>query len=381
VNALHESVNETEAESSFRKGELKFQAKGKKMKGEFVLVRLKDDPKNWLLIKHKHAGNLKTTSANRSRASKPGNGKKAPLPDFVSPMLATLTKIPFDDPDWVFEIKWDGFRAVAHTGKEKKLYSRNGLDFSTKFPGILNGLDKIKKSCILDGEIVLFNKKGLPDFQKLQHFETNRNYPLVYYVFDILFSGGKEMVGVPLHERKKLLQSILPANDQIRYCDHVDEKGIAFFDIAKRRGLEGVIAKKKDSLYYPGIRSREWLKIKNVLGTEAVIVGYTEPKGGRLYFGSVILATKKGKGWIYRGHAGTGFNAGRLKELKTKMDKLVTRDSPFDKKVSVNGKVTWIKPKLVADIAYTEITRDNIFRHPVFLHLREDKKLKDLNEE
>ena len=225
------------------------------------------------------------------------------------------------------------------------------------------------------------NDKNLPDFQKLQHYENHLNYPLLYYVFDVLQVDGKSTTSLPLTDRKTLAQKLLKTNKVIRYCDHVEENGIAFFATAKEQGLEGIIAKKKDSTYATGVRSKEWVKIKNIQSTESVIVGYTEPKGGRYHFGSLILANKKGKGWEYRGHVGTGFTNDLLTSLKKLMKPLETTASPFKEEVPLNGKTTWLKPKLVADIAYTEITRDGIFRHPAFLRLRDEKKIASINDE
>jgi bifunctional non-homologous end joining protein LigD len=160
---------------------------------------------------------------------------------------------------------------------------------------------------ILDGEIVLLNEKNLPDFQKLQYYENHLNYPLIYYVFDILELNGKNMEKLPLTDRKTILKKLLKKNPVIRYCDHVDEHGISFLEKAKEQGLEGIIAKKKDSEYSSGYRSKEWLKIKNVQSTEVVIVGYTEPQGGRAHFGSLVLANKKGKQWLYGDMWARGF--------------------------------------------------------------------------
>ena len=400
VDENQNPITEKEALQAIKKGELKVELEGKKLKGGFVLVRLKDDDKNWLLIKHKDDHSTNTVYDAEEQLGKNGTpktigsiryGKGKKLKGFVKPMLATITKTPFNDPDWIYEIKWDGYRAIAETGGDEiKFYSRNGLDFRERFPGIVQALKKIKHQAILDGEVVLLNEKDLPDFQKLQHYETNLNYPLVYYVFDLLELNGKNIEHLPLIERKKLAKQLLKKNPVIRYCDHVEENGIGFLDTAKDRGLEGIIAKRKDSEYARGTRSREWLKMKNVQSTEVVIAGYTEPKGGRSHFGSLVLANKKtggngkaakGTEWEFRGHVGTGFNSAMLASLKKKMSALETDQSPFKSKVPLNGKVTWLKPKLVADIAYTEVTRDKIFRHPVFIRLRDEKGVKDVNEE
>ena len=400
VNEKHEAIAEKQALQSLKQGEIKFLLKGKKLKGEFVLVRLKDNEKNWLLIKHKDKFSTNTIYNAEEQTGKTipqktiasiRHGKTKKVETFIKPMLAGITKTPFDDEDWIFEIKWDGYRAIAEIEKkELRFYSRNGIDFSERFPAIYHALKKIKHDAILDGEVVLLNEKDLPDFQKLQHYENHLNYPLVYYVFDMLELNGKKMEDLPLIERKKLVKQLLKNSQTIRYCDHIDEHGISFLEKAKEQGLEGIIAKQKDSTYKRGARSKEWLKIKNVQSTEVVIDGYTEPKGGRSHFGSLIIANKKarpngssgrGKEWEYRGHVGTGFSSELLGSLKKKMKPLETSTSPFKTKVVLNGVVTWLKPKLVADIAYTEITRDRIFRHPVFLRLRNEKKSSEVNEE
>ncbi len=391
VSASHKPLSERAALEAIKKGELKFALKGKKLKGEFVLVRLQNDDKNWLLIKHRdeHAVNTVFDAEEYTGASAAPKtiasiryGKDKKVDHYIKPMLATLTDAPFSDPAWLYEIKWDGYRAIAETGKDKlRFYSRNGVDFTERFPVITQALKKIKHQAILDGEVVLLNEKDLPDFQKLQHYESNLNYPLIYYAFDILELEGKNMEGLPLTDRKKILKKMLGRNSTIRYCDHIENDGVGFFEKAREQGLEGIIAKKKDSAYSRGHRSREWLKIKNVQSTEVVIVGYTEPKGEREAFGSLVIASKKGSSWQYRGHVGTGFSGQLLRDLKKKMKLLETDQSPFAGKVPLNGAITWLRPELVADISYTEITRDNIFRHPSFLRLRDEKSAKEVNEE
>jgi bifunctional non-homologous end joining protein LigD len=343
-----------------------------------LLIKHKDEyAAHTIYDAEKQNGPIATTKAASIRSGAP---KK--IKTYIKPMLATVTKTPFDDTDWLFEIKWDGYRAIAEIkNKEIRFYSRNGIDFSSRFPSIATSLSKMKYDVILDGEIVLMNEKGLPDFQKLQYYENHLNYPLIYYVFDILELDGKNMEELPLTDRKKILKKIVGKNTIIRYCDHVVDKGITFFEEAREKGLEGIMAKKKDSVYTKGYRSKEWLKIKNVQSTEVVIAGYTAPKGGRTHFGSLVLANKKGKQWLYRGHVGTGFSHDLLADLKKKMKPLETEVSPFKTKVPLNGAITWLRPKLVADIAYTEITRDKIFRHPVFLGLREEKTTRSINEE
>lgn len=377
VDAKHKPITEKKALANIKAGELKIRLKGKKLKGEFVLVRLKNADKNWLLIKHTDVGkNRAQPAAALKRAKK--------ITPFVHPMLASIHDQPFNDPGWLFEIKWDGYRAIAEINSHKTplLYSRNGLDFSERFTSICKALQSIKHNAIIDGEIVLLNKNGIPDFQQLQHYENHMNQPLLYYVFDLLELNGKKTTGLPLSDRKKLLKKLIGRRKtQIRYCDHIEKDGIGFWKQAKQKGLEGIIGKKMDSEYAENKRSKEWLKIKNIQSTEALIAGYTKPKGSRNHFGALILATQKGRQLQYRGHVGTGFNEEALRTLKKKMEPLEMEKSPFKETIPLNDIVTWLRPKLVADISYTEITRDNIFRHPVFLRLRDEKKATQLNEE
>ncbi len=294
---------------------------------------------------------------------------------YIKPMLATAVDDAFNSKEWLYELKFDGYRAIAEIKKGKiLLYSRNGLSLAQRYPVIVSAVKKIKHTCVLDGEIVLLNEKGKPDFQKLQNYEQNKGYPLVYYVFDLLSLKGKETIHLPLTERKQLLKKIIKKNDIIIYSDHIETKGEDFFQAITRDDLEGIMAKKKDSLYFPGDRTKNWLKIKNKKTQEAIIVGFTEPKGSRLHFGSILLAQRKGKKLVYVGHAGTGFSDKTLTVLMKKMKPLATSKSPFETFIKTNAPVTWIKPKLVCEISYTEVTEDGILRHPVFKGLRPEKK-------
>jgi bifunctional non-homologous end joining protein LigD len=299
--------------------------------------------------------------------------------EYYKPMLATLADQPFDNPDWVFEIKWDGFRAVAEWQNQRlKFYSRNGLSFISKYPTITNALKKLKQDAVIDGEIVMFNEDNRPDFQKLQQYEDNKHLPLIYYVFDLLFLNGEDLRKLPLLERKKKLKKLVGKNEVIRYCDHFDQYGIDFFNKAAENNLEGIIAKRAESGYTTGVRTKEWLKIKHQLNREAIIVGYTEPRNSRKYFGALILAEYEGKNLKYLGHTGTGFNTKTLKEVWEKMQPLKTGSSPFKERVKVNAPVTWIKPKLVCQLHFTEVTEGGMLRHPVFLGLRTDKTFKEV---
>ena len=301
---------------------------------------------------------------------------------YIVPMFATAVDKPFSDPEWLFELKLDGFRAIADlSGKEVLLYSRNGLSLKERYPSISDALKKMKVNAILDGEVVLLNEENKPDFQKLQNYGNNKNYPLVYYVFDLLELKGKSLIEEPLIERKKMLKRIIKKSPVIRYCDHVEENGKDFFKVLTSDDLEGMMAKKMDSLYKPGYRTREWLKIKFHKSQEAIIVGFTAPKGSRKYFGSILLAQYRKDKLCYIGHAGTGFSESTLKDLYEKMRVLKTDKSPFDRTIRVNSPVTWIKPMLVCEVSYSEITREGMLRHPVYKGLRPEKVSKAIRVE
>ena len=298
----------------------------------------------------------------------------------VKPMLAKETNTPFDDKDWLFEIKWDGYRAISEIKDgEVKLYSRNGNSFKNAYPLVVSALQKIKHNVILDGEIVVLNKKGQPDFQKLQHYEDNTQYPICYYVFDVLQIDGRKTGELPLLKRKELLKQIIPnKNAVLKYADHIIGKGIGFYKAAQQNNLEGIMAKKADSEYYEGSRTGDWLKIKHHNSDEVIVVGFTEPAGARQYFGALVLATKTKKGLQYAGHTGTGFNDETLENVFGKLKKIISKTSPFKEKVKTNMPVTWVKPVYVAEIKFTEWTTDGKMRHPVFLQMRADKTIKDL---
>jgi bifunctional non-homologous end joining protein LigD len=305
---------------------------------------------------------------------------KEKLSKYYKPMLATLGDEPFDSDEWVFEIKLDGYRAIAEVDKKViRIYSRNGLSFNTLYPLITRELAALDINAVLDGEIVVFNDNNKPDFQKLQQFGDLKNGKLVYYVFDCLYVNGKSIMDKPLVERKEILQKLLPKNDVIRFAEHISSEGKAFFNEVKRMDLEGMIAKLSSSPYKIGKRSTDWLKIKNHSTQEAIIAGYTAPRNSRSYFGALILAIRENNKLKYIGHTGTGFTNRVLKDVYEKMQHLVRRDSPFDKKVPVNSHVTWVDPKLVCNIEFSEVTQGGILRHPVFMGLRVDKSALETN--
>jgi bifunctional non-homologous end joining protein LigD len=308
------------------------------------------------------------------------SGRNEKLASFIKPMLAQIHEDPFDSAEWLFEIKWDGYRAVAEiTNGEVKLYSRNGLSFLSLYPRVAQALSKIREEAVLDGEIVVFNQNNKPDFQKLQQYSGDHAFPIVYYVFDCLSYKGKSLVNLPLLERKKIAKKIIPKSSVIRYSDHVEKNGKDFFQNVIKMDLEGMIAKRANSVYHVGKRTADWLKIKNHNTQEAIIVGYTPPKGSRTLIGALVLAIMdKGK-LRYIGHTGTGFTNQMLRELHQKLQPLVKEASPLTEKVPLHSKVTWVEPVLVCNVKYTEITVDGILRHPVFQGLRIDKQASEAN--
>ncbi|MEJ7829444.1 MAG: DNA ligase D, partial [Segetibacter sp.] len=277
-------------------------------------------------------------------------------------------------------IKWDGYRAIAEVDEgDVKFYSRNGNSFISAYQPIYQELLILNINAVLDGEVVVINEEGKPDFQKLQYYSENTHLPLLYYVFDLLELNGKKLYSLPLIERKNLLKVLIENNPIIKYSDHIEESGEDFFEVSKQKNLEGIMAKKKDSHYYPGKRSADWLKIKHHKSDEAVIAGFTAPRGGRKYFGALVLGIFAEGKFTYIGHTGSGFNTELLKEISAKLQPLIRETSPFTEKVKTNMPVTWVEPKYVCELKFTEWTSDGKLRHPIFLRLREDKTVSDLN--
>lgn len=298
----------------------------------------------------------------------------------LRPMLATLVKKPFDNKDWVYETKWDGFRIIAVLDPRKKpvLYSRNLIDVSAKYPSLCRALGKIKAKAVFDGEMVALDKRGRSRFQLLQNYAETRA-PLRYVVFDLLFAGGRDLRKLPLLERKETLRKLLPRDSSLLYSEHVVQAGIALFKQAKKKGLEGVIAKRAAGRYYSGKRTREWLKFKAVLEQEVVIVGFTKPRRSRKYFGSLVLAVydKERRRFVYAGRAGTGFDDISLKAIYAKLLPLRSA-KPIAERVPDEASTSWVRPVLVGEVQFTEWTSAGEMRHPAFLGLRSDKKPRDV---
>ena len=326
--------------------------------------------------------NVKTTSEPAeikkavTTAPKPASKKKKADPSTMKAMLATLSDKPFDHDDWIFELKYDGYRTLAFIDDDVELLSRNNLSFNKLFSALIPELKKIKHAVVLDGEVVVEDQDGHSDFQLLQNYQRTGKGKLEYYVFDILSLDGNDTRSLPLMERKDLLQMLLKKYKfkNVFFSDAVKSKGKKFYDLAASSGMEGIIAKKRNSLYHSGKRSTDWLKLKINQSEEAIIAGFTAPKGSRKHLGSLILGAYKGKQLQYIGNCGTGFSDQMLKELYAKLQPSFTETSPFEKKIKVPGKIQWVKPKLVCQVKFTEWTSDGLMRHPVFMGLRVDKK-------
>lgn len=430
--------------SQLKAGSLKIKLYGSKLQGEFALVKTQGMAENgWLLIKHKDdfaatsditksdksvksgktlevvaktSGNIYGSNKDKKNAKATANpdaldnvSEKPPalnqltiktslknaaaskFPEKLKPMLATLLREPFDDPDWVYEVKWDGYRALAFLNKgEVELKSRNDKPFNEKFYPIPKILAKWKFDAVLDGEIVVLNKKGLSDFGALQNWRSEADGDLIFYLFDILWLNGKNLMDFPLSERQAILQATIPTDDdRVRISKVFTASGIDFFHAAHKMGLEGIIAKNSSSVYLPDFRSKDWLKIKVNKTQEVIIAGYTKNEDTTKTFSSLLLGAYDGNSLHYVGKVGTGFSNALQKEMMGKFEPLITKDSPFQQSPDYNkpsrfrpnppkAKATWLKPELVCEIAFAEVTSDGVFRHPSFKGMREDKNANEI---
>lgn len=318
---------------------------------------------------------------------------KRAMPSAIQPMLASITEDPFNSPDWLFEVKWDGYRVVSFIENgQVRMLSRNQNDLGPRYPE-LRELPKLIKarSAILDGEVVVLDEQGRPSFSLMQQRTGIRAHgrqaaprgdlPILYYVFDLIYLDGYDLRRVALEERKKLLREIIPSDGLVRFSDHYPEQGVALFQVAKQKELEGIVAKKRNSCYEER-RSREWLKIKITQAVDCVIGGYTDPEGARQYFGSLILGLYDDKKQlIHVGHAGTGFNHATLKQISQLLKAIETSKKPFTGSVDAK-RAHWVKPVRVAEVKFSEWTHETDegglkLRAPVFLGLREDKNPED----
>ena len=315
------------------------------------------------------------------------NAKAGKIPKDIEPMLATLVDRPPEERGWLYEIKWDGYRAIAYLDKGKvDIRSRNNKSFNEKFYPVYEALKSWKINTVVDGEIVVVNEKGVPDFNELQLWRSEADGQLAFYVFDVLWLEGFTVMDLPLEERHQLLEAIIPSgNGIIKISEQFNTSGKEFFSLAEQLGLEGIFAKKSNSIYIPGNRSREWLKIKTEKRQEFVIGGYTINENTSKLFSALLVGLYQDSEFHFVTPVGTGFNTATQKDILQKLKPYETKTCPFIEKPEYNkpsrfrpnppkAKVIWVKPKLVAEISFREVTKDGAIRHPSFKGLREDKK-------
>jgi bifunctional non-homologous end joining protein LigD len=312
------------------------------------------------------------------------------MPKITTPMLATLVDAPFDGDDWLFEIKWDGFRAIAAIDEQREvtLTSRNGLDLLGRFAELADmGRDFADVPALVDGEIVSLDASGHSSFQRLQnhlsHVQNGANANIAFVAFDVLYAKGEDLRQKPLEERKAILASILKKGGRrVLYSAHVVARGKELFAAASAKGLEGIIAKRRTSTYLEK-RTREWVKIKAQKNQECVIGGYTDPQGARTGFGSLHVGLYDASGRLnYAGNVGTGFSRAVASELLDQMKPLATAKCPFAQRPTKHVRAShWISPELVAQVRFSEWTDDGRMRHPAFLGLRTDKKPRECTRE
>ncbi len=448
----------------FEKGSIKIKMNGKKINGEFALVKLKGRQENaWLLIKHRDQyaseedivendksvvsgktidqlsvdKNAKQWQSNKtsnksarvekpvkavvaknerskpaahkviSRKFKPQTNKqdqpntaaaveslskkkKSKIPEDVKPMLATLVDKAFDDENWLYEVKWDGYRSISYLNKGNvDIRSRNNKDFNKKFYPIYNALKDWPINAVVDGEIIVVDDKGQPDFNALQLWRSEADGQLIYYVFDILWVEGYNLMSLPLIERREVLKKLIPDQGVIRLSENFTVTGTEFFALADKMGLEGIIAKKADGVYEPEIRSKQWLKIKTLKHQEAVIAGYTRNAGTSKKFSALLMGVYENGVFVFMGPVGTGFTAKQQAELLEKLKPLQTKNCPFAEVPEYNkpsrfrpnppkADVVWVEPKIVAEVTYRAISDNGSMRHPSFKGIREDKEAKEV---
>lgn len=436
----------------FHSGSLKFRLHGEKLNGEFVLVKTPARADNaWLLIKHRdeyaatidiaendksvvsgksldemsgdedaevwssnrsatrktkkttpapskkksaakptgQAGDVRGLSAGRLKVIK-GHGKKSKMPSDVDPMLATLVDKTVEGDEWLYEIKWDGFRCLAYVNEgEVNIRSRNNKNFNEKFYPVHQALAAWNVSAVIDGEIIVVDKKGFPDFSALQTWRSEADGSLIYYVFDILWYDGYDLMNLPLAERRELLKEIIPSTGPVRLSEAFDISGMELIALAEKMGLEGIVAKKAKSAYQPGQRTKDWLKIKTVKEQEVVIGGYTRNENSSKLFSALLVGVFQDGEFVFTGPVGTGFTATAQKDILSKLKPLQTPKCPFRDVPDYNkpsrfrpkppkAAVTWVKPKLVAEVRYRTVASDGTFRHPSFKGLREDKSAREV---
>jgi bifunctional non-homologous end joining protein LigD len=399
------------------KGSLKITLFGKKIKGDYALVKAPDKGQDnaWFLIKtkDKYATTADVTKKNKSvisnitveqmaqnadarqwksNRSSSGTtteiedtsldrkllqqGSKQAFPGYVQPMLATLVKHVENDEEWLYEVKWDGYRIIAAKhDNDVKLYSRSGQNYSKYYEAVIDAVKEFDVDIILDGELVVLNQEGKPDFDALQAYKGDQ--PLAYYVFDVLWIDGFDVTGLPLTDRKKLLQQSLPANETIKYSDDFDD-GLGLLEQVNKLGLEGIVAKRKQSIYALGKRTKDWLKLPTDIKQEFVIGGWTESDSGRLFRSLLFGSYQDGK-FHFVGHAGSGFKEAEMPVIMQQLQQLEVKKKPFVNAVDHETTPHWVNPQLVALIKFATFTKSGRIRKPAsFLGFRKDKDPKDV---
>ena len=336
---------------------------------------------------------IKSKTSTTSTNVDANNGQKTKFPTTIPPMLATLVDKPFDEEGWIYEVKWDGYRAIAFVNKEVvTLKSRNDKSFDEKFYPIHKALQQLNCNAVLDGEVVVVNDKGLTDFGNLQNWRSEADGQLKYYLFDLLWLNGYSLMELPLTDRRALLKKLIRPNDTVKISENFDATGTEFFSVAEKMGLEGIIAKRANSIYTPGLRSKEWLKIKTSLRQEVVIGGFSKNEGSNKSFSALLVGVYSNGKFIYTGKVGTGFSDQLQKEMMQQFKPLITQKSPFSADPDINkpsrfkpnrsiANATWLQPVLICEVAYREMTADGVMRHPSFQGLREDKQAKEVVQE
>jgi bifunctional non-homologous end joining protein LigD len=409
-------VKEGDLLEQLAKGKLEIELFGFKLRGRWTLARMAKKDKEWLLLKKADAAasaaelterypqsvlsgltveEIRDLPAKRAALRDRMHALGAPRGD-VSPrnqpfILATLAERPFSGKEWLFEIKYDGVRVLAHRQKTVELYGRSGQVITGRYPDLVKALRGLPlEEFLIDGEIVALDESGKPSFARLQARMGLTNprdieqavaaVPVIGIFFDCLALDGRDLRRLPLLDRKECLRLLLPPLGPVRYGDHVLEDGEAFFEVASAERLEGIVAKKVNSLYVGG-RSQEWIKVKSLRRQEFVIGGYTDPQGGRSYFGALHLGIYDGPRLVYVSKVGTGFDDASLKKLWEALQPIGRPTSPFATSAPTGRGHHWVEPKLVCEVRFTEWTKDGGIRHPAFLGLREDKRPEECRRE
>jgi bifunctional non-homologous end joining protein LigD len=396
------------AEQAFRagldKGTVKLVLRGQKLEGQFALVRLKDGGgKNWLLIKDRDQFSSPRDILELDRSARSGRSleeirreeiarprgerlgldlsridlsgaPQAPWPEHFQPMLAELTDHPFRREGWLFEIKWDGFRAIGEVRPDRvRLYSRNQVDFLETFPPVVEDLKKIGFEAAFDGEIVAVDADGRSQIRLLRNYRTTGEGRLVYYVFDLLYLEGHDLTGLPLVRRRELLRQVLPQLPYLRLSEAIEAEGEALYQQAVAAGLEGVIGKDGASPYVAGGRARHWLKVKTRAKQDFVIGGFTAPRGQPLAFGALLVGVYHDKDLVFCGRVGTGFDDAERGRIRSLLEPLVQPDCPFRERPALDVAPTWVAPQLVCSVNFIEWTEDNYLREPVYESILPDR--------